>query len=261
MKKICILYSGGLDSFTMYHLAKKDNPDCEVEIVYYRHGCESEEAEIALLPTEAKIMTVDWLGQYGITPVPKPGQENAGSFYIPGRNLVFATLAACQFMPDEIWLGPTIVETHPDAVDKNEVFRAKANDVLSYVLSPFKPNGVAVKYPLVERGWDKDDEIRWLHQEAGVSLKEIANLTSSCWHNTTGTQCGNCWMCLRRFFYFQKAVGECPDVHEQDLLSSECAKRIFHEYRSIPVETMNQDQLSFANCVFEYQKKHGLSLI
>ena len=257
-KKIAILYSGGLDSFTMHHMAKVFEKDAEIKLFYVAHGTESEDAEIALLPEGTTVINVDWLGKNGVTPLPKPGQENAGNFYIPGRNMVMISLIACEFLPDEIWLGPTNAEIHETAYDKNLKFKDMLQETLRYVLTPYKPN-VKIRYPLVEQDWDKDDQIRFL-VENGITAQEISDKTSSCWHNN-GKQCGDCWMCLRRFFYFHKAIGECTDTYATDLLTSNTATTIFSEYSMLNKNNLNEDQQSFYDAVREYEAKHNVRLI
>jgi 7-cyano-7-deazaguanine synthase in queuosine biosynthesis len=195
MMKIAILYSGGLDSFIMYHMAKKENPDAEVVAVFYAHGQESEKAEIAALPDFVKVRRIDWLNVHNNART-KETDPFAGPIYIPGRNLAFATLVACQELPDEIWMGTMYDEDNQGATDKNEEFRSSAGKVLSYVLSPFIDGPVLIKFPFVEKKMFKKDSIRWA-LENGISKWELLD-TTSCWHNETGKQCGQCKQCLKR---------------------------------------------------------------
>ncbi|QFR56590.1 hypothetical protein CPT_Mendera_041 [Stenotrophomonas phage Mendera] len=192
-KKILILYSGGLDSMMMEKLAQWTNPTAEITCVFYEHGQDSLEAEIAALPWYVKRRKIDWLDG-DVKAVPKKSDPFAGAIYIPGRNLVFAVTAASQFLPDEIWMGTLFDECNEQATDKNNIFLEKTNAVLKYVLSPF--GNPVVKFPFVERGWTKTDALGWLLARGVVSKEDIAK-TTSCWHND-GLPCGECKQCLKR---------------------------------------------------------------
>ncbi len=198
MRKIVILYSGGLDSFIMKKLAELQYPDHEVKCIYYRHGADSEQKEIDLLPDFVEVRTVDWLNET-TRPVAKIDQPLAGAIYIPGRNLAFSVLAACQELPDQIWLGVLKDENNPAATDKNDLFRHSATAAISYALSPFK-DGVAVVFPFVERGWTKVDAVNWA-LSVGVPKEDLLK-TVSCWHAHDGKACGTCWQCVKRRLVF-----------------------------------------------------------
>ena len=131
--KVVVLYSGGLDSCVMLHMAKNDPNIKEVIPVYFDIGHEYAWKEKQQLPEDCIIYDMTWFGAKG------QGKDgNAmGNIFIPGRNMMFATLAACKFVPDQIWLGACCGEDHNGATDKNEIFREKQNDLLDYVLSPF----------------------------------------------------------------------------------------------------------------------------
>lgn len=196
--KICILYSGGLDSLIMRQMAKVEYPEAEVKLIYYQHGADSEIEEINLLPPEVEIRNVDWLTD-SHRPVAKKDDPMGGAIYIPGRNMVFATLAACQELPDEIWMGTLYDECNPSATDKNNVFRTGLNETLNYVLSPFIDK-VTVRFPFVEKQMTKVDTVRWALAN-GLS-KEDVTASVSCWHYNEAEQkaCGRCKQCFKRFF-------------------------------------------------------------
>ena len=197
--KITILYSGGLDSRILYHYAITKYSDAEVSCIYYRHGAESEAAELALLPDFVQIRTVEWLSDE-IRPLAKTSDPFATAIYIPGRNLVFACLAASQELSDEIWMGTMYDEDNEQATDKNEFFRSKTSELLTYVLSPFKEK-VILRFPFVEEEFTKLDAIEWA-LENGLSKDDIKR-TTSCWHNIEGIPCGICKQCLKRFLIFE----------------------------------------------------------
>lgn len=197
-KKIVLLYSGGLDSFIMLKLAEHQYPDAEVKCIYYKHGAPSEEKELSLLPDYVDVRQIDWLNEK-VRPVAKKSNPHVGAIYIPGRNLLFATAAACQELPDEIWLGALTDECNDLATDKNHKFLHHANRAIEYVLSPFKDN-IEVKFPFVERNWNKTDCVQWA-LDVGISLAEIKKTVSCSFHDGTSA-CGNCFQCLKRRLVF-----------------------------------------------------------
>lgn len=198
--KIVILYSGGLDSFLMKKYADKmyGSIGAIVKCVYFKHGTASEQAEIARLPKFVEVKSIDWLNNK-ITPQAKKDDPFAGKIYIPGRNLVFSALAACEYLPDEVWMGTTYDEDNFKATDKNEKFRQDTSDLLSYVLSPFI-NKVKIRFPFVEKQWTKYDSIAWALRN-GVSKSQIAK-TISCWNQKGDVACGVCKQCFKRQLIF-----------------------------------------------------------
>lgn len=207
---ISILYSGGLDSFIMKRYAEVKYPHANVKCIYFKHGAESEEKEIALLPEYVEVRSIDWLGDK-IKPVAKKEDPFAGAIYIPGRNLVFSVLAACQDLPDEIWLGALADENNEKATDKNETFANGTSELLSYVLSPFKES-VRVKFPFVEENWTKVDSVKWAI-ENGASVNDLLD-TVSCWHYNK-KPCGKCKQCFKRHLVF--ATNNIDDGLEYDV--------------------------------------------
>lgn len=196
--KIVILYSGGLDSFILKKYAEKTYPDAEVKCLYYKHGADSEDKEIERLPDFVEVRNLDWLSQK-IRPVVKKDDPFAGAIYIPGRNLVFAVLAASQELADEIWMGTVWDEDNPQGTDKNELFRSSTSSLISYVLSPFIDK-VALRFPFVENLWTKAKCVEWAINN-GVEVKDIVQ-TVSCWHQKEHRPCGQCKQCFKRYFVF-----------------------------------------------------------
>jgi|SRR6185437_14709644 len=197
--KILILFSGGLDSLTMKRYADVMYPDAEVTCVYYDLGQEYAHKEMAVLPSFVEKLKLDWLDQ-NTTSKGKDGSAS-GSIYIPGRNLALAVNAACKYLPDEVWMGALLGETHDNATDKNWEFLNRASETLSYVLSPFKPSGVKVRFPLAEGGFNKLTATKWA-LEHGISKEEVLR-SSSCLSGEEGN-CGSCIVCFRRWGIFRQ---------------------------------------------------------
>lgn len=193
-KKILVLHSGGLDSTLMLEMAKQKSAD--VQCVYFDIGHDYAWKEINALPAEVDVIDMRW---FNATPTGKDGNA-MNSIFIPGRNSVFITLAACKYLPDEIWLGALMGEIHADATDKNLEFLKKQQELLQYVLRPFKPH-IKVVYPMVDQNMGKFELTKW-----GVEngFTDLILKSSSCMNGKTQKPCGTCGVCLRRAGIFKQ---------------------------------------------------------
>lgn len=213
-KKLVILYSGGLDSVIMLKLAKEHYPDYEIVLCYYDIGQPYAFKELRELPKGVKIRYVEWLKPITKTEGKQSfGKEgsNSGDIIIPGRNLVLAVLAACQELPDEIWIGALQGEIHAQSTDKNYEFLEKLNPVLEYVLSPFDVKPV-VKFPLADKKFGKYEAVQWFFKNNG-SVEDYLK-SSSCLSGEDG-KCGHCVVCFRRWgiLYHQTGMTEKYNNH------------------------------------------------
>ena len=199
--KILILYSGGLDSMIMDRFAAVYHPNDYVHCVFYDIGQPYVDKERTALPDHVEQVKLGFsMKEYSKS----DGKSLSGGIFIPGRNLALATLAACQYLPDEIWLGALLGETHAEATDKNFKFAHDSSELLSYVLGPFldpmKPR-TKIRLPLAEYGLNKLTATAWA-LENGIS-KETLMATSSCLSGEEGN-CGQCIVCLRRWGIFKQ---------------------------------------------------------
>jgi 7-cyano-7-deazaguanine synthase in queuosine biosynthesis len=219
--KICILFSGGLDSIIMNHWATVNYPDAEIVLVYYDIGQDYNFKERAVLPSTVKIRNLDWLeGVYF-------SKENTQNIMIPGRNFALVTLAACQELPDKIWMGALQGEIHDYATDKNYKFKSMINDSLAYVLSPYGKTP-EVEFPLADAGFGKFEATEWYIQNNG-DIDTLIN-SSSCLSNESNNDChncGQCIVCLRRWgIFLQLGLTEDYIHHPIDEISLENKKMI-----------------------------------
>lgn len=196
-KKIAILYSGGLDSLIMKRYAEVTEPEAGLKFLYYLHGSEAEEQEVLTLPDFVDVRKVDWLNDQ-IRPVAKLHEPQYGAIFVPGRNLVFAVLAACQELANEVWLGVVAEEDRPGGTDKNSMFKSITSSTLSYVLSPFVDN-VRIRFPLVENKWTKLEAIAWALNN-GITEQDMVQSVSCYYHD--GLPCGECMSCFKRYLNF-----------------------------------------------------------
>lgn len=191
-KKVVILHSGGLDSTLMYELAREEEYD--VTAVYFDLGHEYAQKEKQALPPFVEVIDVSQLQAKGVG---KAG-NGMNNIFIPGRNMLLATMAAAKYVPDEIQLGALPGEIHDQATDKNEKFRNLYNQCLTYVMSPF--GDVELHYPFVERDMNKIDITR---QGVDRGFSSLILNSSSCMSGEKGA-CGRCGVCIRRAGIFQQ---------------------------------------------------------
>lgn len=222
-KSILVLHSGGLDSTLLYQMAKKEASN--VKAVYFDIGHDYAWKEKQSLPSEVEVIDVSWFQAEGQG---KDG-NTMGSIFIPGRNLLFIVMAACKFLPDEIWLGALMGELHDSATDKNIKFQQECTNLLQYVLRPFKPN-IRVVYPAVERQMGKLELTRWGIENG---LSKLIEKSSSCMTGSTKQPCGYCGVCLRRAGIFHQL-----NLHEEYSIDNP-----FEDSRNFPmiVELLKAD--------------------
>lgn len=248
--KITILYSSGLDSFILKSLA--DSKNYEVKCIYYAHGAESEAKELALLPDFVEVRKIDWLSETN-KPVAKTDDTFAGNIYIPGRNLILCALAACQEMPDEVWMGTMWDEDNEKGTDKNEIFRHRTSELLSYVLSPFTKS-VKIVFPFVELGWTKYDAVKWALNN-NISSQTLIN-TVSCWHHDGTLPCGECKQCFKRNLVFR--LNGFSETYKSDPSYNEYGKNLANKYLS-EYDECNKDEQTVVNMLVRLNniKLHG----
>ena len=220
MKKIAILYSGGLDSVLMYKYFKTLYPNSERHgepiCIYYNIGQEynfKELKSIELSNVDVIVKNVDWLTSDNEL-ISKEGSLS-GNIIIPGRNAVLSTLAACQYDVDEIWLGALQGEIHDKSTDKNYKFIKKWNDLVSYVLQ----KDVQIRFPFADLGWGKLDLVKHATAHNWITIDQLKN-TSSCLSGEPNN-CGHCVVCFRRWGIFtQLGFSEEYNIHPLNVESN-----------------------------------------
>jgi 7-cyano-7-deazaguanine synthase in queuosine biosynthesis len=234
---ILILYSGGLDSLIMKRYAEVMYPDATVTCVFYDIGQAYAAKERAALPDYVIQRELPWLG-HDFEGQSKEGSDSvSGNIFIPGRNMLLATAAACMYLPDEIWMGALLGETHGESTDKNYTFLEKINDTLRYVLSPFKRS---IRFPLADEGLNKLTATKWA-LDNGVTEAQIKH-SSSCLSGEAGN-CGKCVVCLRRWGIFRQ-LGIAQEQYNVD-----------------PVETKELRDMVTAMTCGDHYDEHRLSEI
>jgi 7-cyano-7-deazaguanine synthase in queuosine biosynthesis len=224
---ILILYSGGLDSLIMKRYAEVNYPDATVTCVFYNIGQEYAAKEIAALPDYVIQRDLPWLNVDIDGQLKSKEGSASGNIYIPGRNMLLATAAACMYLPDQIWMGALQGETHDSATDKNWAFVELMNETLGYVLAPFKSN-VQVRFPLAEAKMNKLRAVEWALKN-GITEQQIKH-SSSCLSGEAGN-CGRCVVCLRRWGIFRQ-LGIAQEQYNVDPLQTRELRELVNAMKS-----------------------------
>lgn len=213
-KKAVVLFSGGLDSTTCLYWALSQGYTCETLTVTYgqRHAREIKSAQKIAeklgVPTHFLDVKLPWLGGCSLTnpahelpnvPVEKITTGGIPSTYVPGRNLLFLSLAgslADSINADAIIAGPNAVDFsgYPDCTP--DFYRAAAQ-ALNRGTQKGVTDGLEVLAPLMYLS--KADIVRLAAQ-----LKVPFELTWSCYAGGN-KPCGKCDSCKLRARGFEEA--------------------------------------------------------
>lgn len=213
-KKAIVLFSGGLDSTTCLYWALAQGYACETLTVSYgqKHEREVRAAkEIAdKLGVKQHFVTLDfpWLassslvdGKQEIPDLPMEEIESGKipSTYVPGRNLVFLSIAASlmdSLHADAIVAGPNAIDFsgYPDCTP---MFFKSASEAINRGTEQGVTKGVEVLAPLMDLS--KEDIVK-----LGVKLGVPFELTWSCYSGGE-KPCGYCDSCKLRARGFAEA--------------------------------------------------------
>ncbi len=220
-KKAIVLFSGGLDSTTCLYWALDKGYECEALTVSYgqRHDREVLAAQMITrnLGVKHHLITLDlpWLSccslvdknqklpDVALEDIPK---EGIPSTYVPGRNLMFLSIAGSLLdavEADAIIAGPNAVDFsgYPDCTP---AFFKAAGEALNRGTKRGVREGIEVLAPLMELS--KTDIVR-----LGAKLKVPFELTWSCYAGGK-KPCGHCDSCKLRAKGFAEA-----GVHDTSL--------------------------------------------
>ena len=213
-KKAIVLFSGGLDSTTCLYWALDKGYECETLTVSYgqKHDREVRSArQIAdKLGVKQHFLTLDfpWLVSSSLVdknqPIPDQPMEEIESgkipsTYVPGRNLVFLSVAASLMdavHADAIVAGPNAVDFsgYPDCTP---AFFNAAREAINRGTERGVTHGVEVLAPLMDL--NKADIVR-----LGAKLGVPFELTWSC-YSGGDKPCGHCDSCKLRARGFAEA--------------------------------------------------------
>ena len=180
-KSEILLFSGGLDSFILYHYLNKP------KTLYFNLGHRYAHKELkVILPSEkpkrpglVPNTIIDF--SYTLTEWEK---EDA---HIPFRNILLA-MGASRYA-DIVYLGGVI----DDRVNDNTPV---AHADITAFISRYAGREVQVRAPFSEMGWSKIDAIRWFKKKYGRKADRLLLSTLSCFHPVE-ERCMNCPACFR----------------------------------------------------------------
>jgi 7-cyano-7-deazaguanine synthase len=208
-ERAVVLASGGLDSTVTAAVAQRDGYALHLLTVAYRqrHGVEIERAKqvaTALAARQHVVLDVDLraIGGSALTdaiPVPKsrvePERNRAVPVtYVPGRNLIFLSLAAAYAEvvgASVIYFGANVVDYsgYPDC--RPEFISAVEAAIQAGTKAAMQGGRMEIRAPLLRM--TKAEIIR-----LGQSLNVPFHLTHSCYDPIGFVACGRCDSCLIR---------------------------------------------------------------
>lgn len=212
-KKLVICYSGGMDSLIAYHYARKVERYREEDILLlnfdigqpYQAKEEKAMKAIGLPYTQVKLT------------LPSAQAATLENYIIPGRNMVFASIAATY--GDKVWVVGTKHENHARMFDKNEAFFSTASTALAQAFG----DRTCVRTPFINAS--KTDLLEYARHQ-GI-LNEVAK-TISCYHPVYD-RCGECGLCFKRAIAFS-AAGLPPETFQNDPFLSKVATDYYQKY-------------------------------
>lgn len=217
-KPLVICYSGGMDSVIAYWYSIK---------------------ELKFDPADVILLNFDIGSNYSLKE--KKARENLGlpfismsiplisedlgnattkdSYIIPGRNLIFATIAST--FGSTVWIVGVKYEDHPLMFDKNEGFYRTASLACSQAFG----SRTVVESPF--QTWTKTEMIEWAMRNG---LKDQLYHTVSCYHDTS-KRCGDCGLCFKRAVAMSAAGYDERKEYDVDPFKSQTAMRFVSLYK------------------------------
>ena len=227
------MYSGGLDSVTMYHYAIKQGLTPILIYVDMFHPYAEQELE-AMKNRNVKVIKMDLYPQI---------EHRLSNQIIPSRNLLLATIGS--MFSDRVWIGALDGEQRGKERDKSQRFFYDTTSLLTY-LNNFFQELTLVEAPFMNKS--KKEVIEWALNN-GVDEEELLN-SRSCYSNED-TECGKCLTCVKRHMalwlngiddgnkeevtnsdYFEELITEIPKANRLRDYSRFSKKRIkeFNDY-------------------------------
>lgn len=188
--KIVLLYSGGVDSYTLYHYIKRTYAGASVKAIYYDFGQPYGEWEIKQLPDFVEVRKIEWL-QHDKSVHTNP--DCPGIMW--GREQFLTVTVFMQEKPDMICLGVLEDEWDEDMSPEHQ----QATQAFLKVLNPHQFE-CEVKYPFAEMGWNKTDVIQW-----AIDNELDVQYTRTCM--VSEVPCGKCSGCVKRELAFSLVRG------------------------------------------------------
>ncbi|MDR6548958.1 7-cyano-7-deazaguanine synthase QueC [Paenibacillus qinlingensis] len=224
-KRAVIILSGGLDSTTCMGLAKEAGYDLfPISFDYgQRHKIEIENAKLVAehygVAARHKIIKLDFLRDFGgsaltddTIDVPNvtsaPETEEIPVTYVPGRNLLFLSIATSYAEvtgSQAIYIGVNALD-YSGYPDCRPEFIHKVEEVIALATKVgVEGKGITIETPLIS--WTKAKIV-----EEGLKIGVPYELTTSC-YNGKAEACGECDSCRLRLKGFEEAGSKDPIVY------------------------------------------------
>ncbi len=225
-KKAVVILSGGLDSTTCMGIAQEMGYSLYPLTFDYgqRHRIELDKAkQVAAhygVEERHQIIDLGFLGRFGGSAltdpsIPVPTGETAAHdgehppaipiTYVPGRNLLFLSIAASYAEVNEaesIFIGVNALD-YSGYPDCRPEFIRRVEDVMAYATKVgVEGRAIRIRTPLLE--WSKAEIIR-----QGLRIGVPYHLTTSC-YNGLSAACGECESCRLRLKGFAEAGASDP---------------------------------------------------
>lgn len=218
--KIVVIYSGGMDSFTILNKAVKDGHDVLAVSFDYgqRHGKELHYAASVCADLQITHNIVDISGMQNLmsnsslmaasdVDIPEGHYEadNMKSTVVPNRNMILIALAIAYAVNEnasQVWYGAHSGDhtIYPDCRPEFVEAMAKAS-----LLANFEPISVVAPYLMQ----NKIDILR-----DGLAMNLDYGQTWTC-YNGRALACGKCGSCVERLEAFEKNDSVDPLLYEQ----------------------------------------------
>ncbi len=173
MEQIVLLYSGGLESRYLVHLAlqMKFDPLCVLVDYGQKHVAELVKAKEVCerLGLKRELVRVQLPVRSKLTGHPDAAYEAVSEWYVPARNLILVSVAASIAESrgiDTIWIGASYTDRLNRFPDCTQEWVVAVNEVLAKGLS----KKVQVVAPLL--GYSKE-MVRSLAEMAGITKEEV----------------------------------------------------------------------------------------
>ena len=185
--KTVLLYSGGMDSWLIEKIMK---PDICLFVRIHTKNNDLEYKKLLELQNKGLARKDIIILDYDLSMFERVDQN----YYLPLRNLHLVTLAA--HFGNKIILGSESSSLH---YDNNEVFRTKAQDLISYLYSEKEETKVEVLLPFMNTS---KTELLKMYLDRGGDIEEAYNHTYSCYNPCGDHECMNCSSCALKFVAF-----------------------------------------------------------
>ena len=221
--KLVILLSGGLDSSVAYHYAIKEKGYQPEDILCSWFDInqpynKKEKDSLDKIGVPYKTISMDLIREE-FNNIPTPDFPNQ---IIPGRNLIFATIAAS--FGERIWLMALDGETHLQTIerDKSTKFFEDTTNLLTYIFN-VKREKTIIESPFLHLS--KTDVVKWAKENIG---EDFIKATSTCYDENMHN-CGKCSTCFKRWLAMKN--NDIEEIYNANPWESNDAKELIEKYK------------------------------